>query len=249
MRPEPPEGPQRFPSSALDRALRGPGAHPPLERLAAAAGGELPAAETAAIEAHAAVCAACAAELDLARSFSGEPAEDADVRWVVERLRSDAARPAAPALADVLPMRRRPSPARFRAGTWAAAASVVLAAGLGIFALRDSRPPVLPERQAGDPVRGGEIVWTSPLGVVAEAPRRFSWEPVAGAAGYRIEILDVLGAAVATGEVREARWAPTEAQRAALESYVAYRVRLSALDAAGAELAGSVAELRVEPAP
>jgi hypothetical protein len=238
-----------IPISALEAALAGPGAHPPIERLAATAAGELLAAEAAAIEAHAATCAACGAELELARGFAAAPADDADVRWVVERLGAGAERAAgAPPLAKILPMRGPSAPAR-RWTVWAAAASVVLAAALGLTALRDARPPALPERPLKDVVRGGEIVWQTPTGALAEAPEIFAWEPVAGAARYRIEILDVLGARVAGAEVGEPRWAPSAAERVALESFVTYRVRLVALDPAGGEVAGSVTELRVEPAP
>ncbi len=242
---------RRIPIETLAGALRTGGACPEAERLVMAVAGELPAAERERLLAHAATCPACAAELELARGFERAPAaaEAADVAWVVEQLERRRRGEPAP-VARVLPMRPRravSSPGRWTA--WAAAAALALAVGLSFWAVRDGGGPGLPERSYQDALRGGSIAWATPLGTVAAAPFEISWEPVAGAAGYRVEILDVAGNPVLGATPDAPEWNLTETERARLETFVLYRVRVSALDASGRELAASeLADLRLEPA-
>lgn len=243
----------RIPSQTLEQALRPEGGCPPPERLAAAAASELPAAESESLLAHAAGCAACAAELDLARAFAAEPAASAgtDLAWVLGRLPERLSAPATAAVAKVLPMRPRPARRGFRPALWAAAASVLLAVALGLVALREARSPALPERPLEDVVRGGSIAWTTPLGVLAEAPAVLAWTAVDDPrlARYRVEILDVEERVIAGGESTEPRLSLSAGDRARLETFVGYRVRVVALDRSDRELAASPeAELRVEPA-
>ena len=240
----------RIPVEALAAALRAGAECPETERLVAAVAGELPAAERARLLAHAATCAACTAEVDLLGGFEREPdaAEAADVAWIVERLEQRRAAP--PATAKVLAMRpRRAAAGPGRWTLWAAAASLALAVGLSFYAVRDGRAPGLPEPPLEDVLRGGSIAWTTPLGTLAAAPAELAWQPVAGAAGYRVEVLDVAGRAVLEASTVAPRWALAEAERARLETFVLYRVRVAALAADGRELAASeAAELRLEPA-
>lgn len=236
----------RIPIETLDAALRaGEGCATP-ERIAAALAGELAEAERRALMAHAEGCAACAAEVALAREYFEAAASASEVEDVLARLPESpyAARP----MAKVLPMRSR-RPAAFRPATWAAAASVLLAVALGWVALRDRGPASLPDRPVTDVVRGGRIEITTSLGALSEAPATIAWREVAGAARYRVEILGVDGEPVAAAETTVPHWSVPSESRAALETFVAYRVRVVALDSAGAELAASpAAELRLEPA-
>lgn len=236
----------RIPVDALDAALRsGPGCATP-ERIAAAVAGELSEAERRALLAHAEGCAACAAEVALAREFFEVAEGAAGVEEVVARLPESpfASRP----LAKVLPMRPK-RPAALRPVAWAAAASVLLAVALGWVALHDRGPASLPDRPASDVVRGGRIEITTPLGVQAEAPAAIAWEEIRSAARYRVEILGVDGEPVAAADTTSPRWSLPGESRAALETLVSYRVRVVAFDAVGAELAASPdEELRLEPA-
>lgn len=238
----------RIPIDLLEKALRsGQGCGTP-ERIAAAVAGELEETEAAELLAHAESCAACAAELELARGFFAATTSGAEVDEVLRRLpgRLESAR----ATAKVLPMRRPSRPTAPRSVVWAAAASVLLAVALGLVALRPSGPAPLPDRPIEDVVRGGRIEITSSLGVRASAPESIAWSAVAGATRYRVEILGVDGEPVAAAEVVLPEWSLPESARSALETFVAYRVRVAALDTAGGELAVSPAtELRLEPAP
>jgi hypothetical protein len=241
---------RRIPIETLAEGLRAGAACPETERLVMAVAGELPAAERERLLAHAAACPACAAELELARGFERAPEaeETADVAWIVEQVERRR-REQAP-VAKVLPMRpRRAAGAPGRWTAWAAAAALALAVGLSFWAVRDGGGPGLPDRSYQDALRGGSIAWTTPLGTLAAAPSEISWEPVAGAASYRVEILDVAGRPVLDATPGAPEWNLTAAERTRLETFVLYRVRVSALDASGRELAASeLADLRLEPA-
>lgn len=141
------------------------------------------------LEAHADSCPACRAERELARAFdqgeAGAAAED--VEWVVARLRG------MPPGGRVVPLRRRQAaPAWVRL---AAAAALVVAAGLALFTAYDRPPglPGLPEPPRGGVVRGGEVEVEAPLGEIAEPPRELRWRPVDGAASYRVRLIAVDG--------------------------------------------------------
>lgn len=242
---------KRIPVDVLAQALR-PGAEcPEPERLIGAAAGELPGPERERILAHAAGCAACAAELELFASYRRQPAaeEAADLEWIAQRLAAAPVAGPAP-IAKVLPMRlRRTAGAPRRWTLWAAAASAVLAVGLSLWVVRDGVAPALPDRPAADVVRGGSIAWTTPLGTLPEAPVELAWEAVPGAARYRVEVVDVAGRTRLEATPEAPRWKLDGSERARFETFVLYRVRVSAFDAAGRELAASeAADLRLEPA-
>jgi hypothetical protein len=191
---------------------------PPPEAFLGEEQAAMTAEQRQALAAHAERCPACRAERELARAFdegaAGASAED--VEWVVARLRGEDAARQRPAAAAVQPAtaarvgstgtgdekgaggmqpRGRLVPLRRRAAApaWtrlAAAAALVVAAGLTLFAVYD-RPPALPEPPHGGVVRGGEVEVEAPLGDVAEPPRELRWRPVDGAIGYRVRLLAV----------------------------------------------------------
>ena len=146
------------------------------------------------LEAHAAHCPACAAERDLARDFdAGDEAAGVrpeDVAFVVSRL--EAASPVRTRDARVVafPGPRQTAPVPSRSRDWrrlAAAAVVILAAGLG-FQLFHPGPPPLPTPQTGGVVRGGEVEAISPMGEVAEVPAELRWTPRPEASSYRVRL-------------------------------------------------------------
>lgn len=223
----------------LARALaRGPEC-PPLERLAELVHGEVAAAERAALEAHAATCPACAAELELARAFD-PAAADAEEGAEIERVAASLAGGGAGARVLAFPGRRERragaagSPAWMR---WAAAALVLLGIGFAFQATRRSLPPDLIGPVDGDVVRGGELEAIAPLGEVAAVPTELAFEAVAGAARYRVELLDVAGKALWSAEVAIPPARLDEATRALLRPRASYGWRAVALAADGSELA------------
>jgi len=143
----------------------------------------------------------------------------------------------------------------------AAAAMLVLAAGLG-FQLMRPEPPALPAPEAGQAVRGATIEILSPLGELAEPPSELRWAPWNDAAGYRVRILEVDGTTLwqkrfpaaslaQPGTPIETASLPGEV-RARLQRAVTYRWTVEALGPASgldpARLAVSEpAEFRVRP--
>jgi hypothetical protein len=153
------------------------------------------------LEAHAAHCPACAAERDLARGFDAgaEGVRPEDVAFVVSRLEAASpVRKSVPAGARVVPFPGprqvappQAPPSRMR--DWrrlAAAAVVILAAGLGYQLFRPTAPP-LPVPPSGGVVRGGEVEAVSPVGEVAGIPAELRWTPRPEASSYRVRLAAV----------------------------------------------------------
>jgi hypothetical protein len=240
----------------LARALARGADCPPLERLVAAALGDLPAAESAPLLAHAEGCAACGAEVALASRCAAADTGSAAVEQVVERLRAAGGEQPpgrviefpgdAPRRGGERARTRRPAPAWTR---WAAAALLVAGVGLIWEARRTPAPPELPGPGTTDVVRGGELQVLAPVGEVIGAPAELSWRPVEAAAKYRVELADVGGESLGGGESTSARFAlpPELANR--LRERATYTWQVVAFDADGRELArSSRVEFTVRPA-
>lgn len=222
---------------------------------------------SAELRAHAAGCAACAAELALAGAFDATPrsaAEAQEIAWVVAQLQPMPAAAPAPVMARVLPMAphaaKRAKLARQSAGMslasrWAAAALVIVGLGLVFEWGHRSFAPALPDRTdalSSDVVRSGEVRLDAPVGVVevagiAELPA-FAWRPVAAAASYRVEVRDVAGDLIWQGTATGPTLAVPGELAAKLETLVTYRWNVTALDAAQSAIGHSaMASFRVEP--
>ena len=230
----------------LARALERTAVCPPLERLAAAALGDLDPAAAALVAEHARGCPACAAELALARGFEAEPAPSAEIDGVVDRLRGG--QPATGARVVEFRPRSAPRPAASRSYRWAAAAMLVLGLGLAWQATRSSLPPDLVGPGGSGVVRGGEIEPLSPIGETAGAPAEIVWTAVPGAARYRVELLDVAGDRLGGGETSATTFALSAELRARLLPRARYGWRVVALAADGSETARSeTVEFEVRP--
>ncbi len=135
------------------------------------------------------------------------------------------AAPAAPAGRLLrFPWRFSGAPALF-----AVAAALVLALGLAYQAGRGAGPPELPDRREESRVRGGAIDDLAPAGELDAPPGAFTWEPVAGAARYRLTLFAVDDRVLWEGEAA-APPAPLPAAVMPLSSAVTYGWRVEALD-------------------
>lgn len=240
-----------------------PGCPPPQAYLEAEAVSLSP-EERRALDEHAARCPACAAERDLARLFDAAP-QEADVRsddlgFVLARL--ERASPAASRTAGPRKLLPFPGPPRAEALPapksrpllrFAAAALLVIGAGLGYRAYQEMAP-ALPPPEPGGVVRGGEVEAVSPLGDLQEIPAELRWLPTMGAASYRVRLAAVDGSilwetVVPAAPARLPARLPADiASR--LHRAVVYTWTVEALDAAGARLASSEpVRFRVMPAP
>jgi hypothetical protein len=152
------------------------------------ADGALPADEQAAASAHVRACLSCQGELALLQAVTSpapRPGEAEIVRDGVGYLDKRAGEIMGAETAAQRP-RLRPSVPRL-----AAAAAVVLAVAGGLYLRRD-RAPALPGRVSEEDVtRSPAVVVRGPIGDQGEAPRRFEWVAVTGAARYRARLMEV----------------------------------------------------------
>ena len=131
----------------------------------------------------------------------------------------------------------------------AAAAALALALGLGAYVLRAPQPPPLPDRPAGGAVRGAAVTGLTPSGELDAAPAALAWEPVAGAARYRVTLLAPDDAVLWQDEMAGPP-APLPDAVMPVSSAVAYGWHVEALDSGGRPFARSErATFRVRPPP
>jgi hypothetical protein len=246
---------------------------PTPEEFAALALGDLETARAAALEAHAASCALCAAERELAREFvvaEVDRATEGDVAHIVAALETNlpvtSVRRATEGTVVAFPSTAA-SPATGRGNTvrtlnstwrrWrtplAAAAALTLAAGLfwqnrGTGGLEPLPPP-----QDGGPTRSA-VELLNPVGdqrvTAATPPARlvFRWRPVDGAATYRVELSDVTGRVLWNSEVVSPEANVPAALRESLTTRVRYLWTVTALDDRSQPLASSEpAAFRFQP--
>jgi hypothetical protein len=202
------------------------------------------------LESHAERCPACSAERDLAAAFASDAAvaAPADVDWVVARLRGGAASGNPVPRREVETSRSRPW------STWgrlAAAAVLVVAAGLAFQRLYPDMPALPPPPGGSDGVvRGGEVELVAPVGEVAAMPRELRWEAVPGASVYRVRLVTVDGTELWETRVSAPRAELPAEVTSRLRDAVSYRWEVEALAPGGAVAGRSIlARFRVAPAP
>ncbi len=161
------------------------------------------------IQRHLDACSRCRTELALLRSFEqDEPrrAELASVEWIESELE----RRSAEVIADSAAPATRPSVwDRIRAAVFAPAyrpafaiaAIVVLVVAAGsIYFRRGSETSVPYSGGQGTVWRSAQIAVLSPVGDLAAPPHEFRWEAIPGGATYRLELREVDGTALWTGD-------------------------------------------------
>ena len=225
---------------------------PPPEAFLEAELDALSPAERSRLESHADRCPACAAERDLARLFDAAPeaagVRQEDVEHVVSRL-------APPKSGRVVPFRaarpRSPGMPGMRNPVWgrlAAAAAVVLTAGLLYQTIGGPGAPSLPAPETGGVVRGGDLEALSPAGELGAMPEELRWTPREGARSYRVRLLAVDDTVLweETVSAPPARLPAEVAGR--LHEAVVYLWSVEALDGSGGRLAATEpVRFRVKP--
>ena len=225
---------------------------PPPEAYLEAESSALTPDERRRLDEHADRCPACAAERDLARLFDAGPEAPGlhgeDVDFVVSRLEAAAPAHATSPERKVIPFPAARKPAFRPLWRLAAAAVVVLAAGLAFHWVRPGAPPLPSLPEQGGVVRGGEVEAISPVGEQPEIPQELRWRPWPGASSYRVTLSAV------DDQVLWATTVPGSSVRlpsdvaAGLHRAVVYVWRVEALDASGRRLAASEpARFRARP--
>jgi hypothetical protein len=139
-------------------------------------------------KAHLAECPRCEAEFALWREFEeSTPTADegAAVQWIVSDLRRrQSSSTAKRAFAHNWVA------AFLRPSVLAAAASVLLAVGIGYMAL-EPEPPIARPESRGQVYRSEQIDVVAPVGEVTSPPRELSWSNVDGATRYDVQVLEI----------------------------------------------------------
>jgi hypothetical protein len=137
---------------------------------------------------HLAVCARCQAERALWQEFTDSvpsPGDGAAVQWIAAEVRRR--RAAAGPKRKVVWGRWLSPAASFR---WAAAAAaIVLAAGIGYLAW--DREPALSSTSGDAVYRSARVEAIAPMGDLQGAPRELSWVAVRQAVRYDVRVLEV----------------------------------------------------------
>lgn len=217
---------------------------PPPEAYLEAEAGALTPEQRRALDEHAERCPACAAERDLARLFDAAPGEvdvrSEDLDFVVSRLEEASPVQSKPnVVAFPGPRREQAPPTRSSRSflRFAAAALLVIGAGLGYRALQ-APDPALPPPELGV-TRGSEVEAVAPVGDVAEIPAELRWVLVEGATSYRVRITAVDGSVFWESTVPAPPAVLPAEVASRLHRAVLYTWTVEALGPGGARLASS----------
>lgn len=164
--------------------------------------------------AHAEVCALCAADRDLARSFARETGE------LVESL---------PAT-EPSPAQTSPESRPLRQGLLALAATVLLGFA-GLVWVRTSAPelPPVDAPGTGDAMRSGtDITLVAPVGTIDGLPERLDWNSSVDGVEFQVSVQRVDGSMVFERRTSVPELVLSAAERSALEHDVTYRWSVTA---------------------
>lgn len=186
---------------------------------------------------HLESCAHCRAELELLRTFYAPPRpEEAEaVRQVAGRLQT-------PREHMGTPLRPHRSLLQFRwlSGAVMAAAALLLVTALGLQLRHRSAPRLAATNSPEDNVfRSGRLAVVAPAGDLSSAPEQIQWQSVAGAAQYRVRLLEVDHAPLWTDSTSQVQLAIPAAVRAEIVPSKPLFVEVTAFDSAGHKLAES----------
>jgi hypothetical protein len=221
-----------------------------LDELAALADASLAAPSRAQVAVHVASCERCEVELLLLKEFesaSPRPEEEETVEWIVARLRRRFRE------ARVAAVKGLPDPHEEEEGSWrrllqmrpVSAIGFALAAAMLLLAvnveLREEREPSLPRQiEQGAPVfRSDAMELRGPAGDLDRPPAELRWEPVAAAATYSVEVMEVDRSPVWEAKVPQSAVALPETVRARLVPGKPLLWQVVAKDAAGKTIATS----------
>jgi len=221
-----------------------------LEELSALLDAALPAPSRARVAVHVAACERCEMELALLKEFESaapRPEEEATVDWIVGRLRRRFREARAGSVRAV------PDAHEEEEGFWQRVFRIrpVSALGFGLAAAmllvavnlewREGREPGLPPHiDESTPVfRSNGVELRGPAGDLDRAPAELRWEPVAAAASYSVEVMEVDRARVWHANVAQSQVALPEPVRARLAPGKPLLWQVVAKDADGKTIATS----------
>lgn len=191
---------------------------------------------------HVAGCPHCQAELAMMRSFeSSAPLdnEGAAVAWIAAQLQRAQGMPASPTVA--LPWWR----SLFKLPYLVATAALVLVLGLGFsiyISDRQDHSVLTAGNQQHQIMRSGSVRLTAPSGELDQIPQEFHWEAFPGATSYSIQLLEVDGSVLWSGQAEQNVLKVGPELRNKIQPGKRLLWKVAALDSAGKLVAASSQE-------
>jgi len=190
--------------------------------------------------AHLAGCAHCQTELAMLKNFEqSTPSADegAAVAWIAAQLERQQNAPVAQQKATRVPFWRTMFRVPYLAG--AAALAAVLIVGIALYHGNPDVPGKINPALGNGQFRSGAIHLVSPIADQNSAPAEFRWDAVHGASSYTVELKDVAGITLASGKSTQNMLPVTPEMRADMVSGKPLKWKVTAMDAAGTEIANS----------
>ncbi len=192
---------------------------------------------------HLAGCAHCQTELTMLKSFeqsTPSASEGAAVAWIAAQLERQQNAPVAQQKIARVPFWRTMFRVPYLAG--AAALVAVLILGVSLYNRDSDGPGKLNSGIGSGQFRSGAIHLVSPVSDMPQVPTEFRWDAVPGASSYSVELKDVAGVTLASAKSSQNVLPVTPEMKANMISGKPLKWKVTALDAAGKEIANSGAE-------
>jgi hypothetical protein len=193
--------------------------------------------------AHLAGCAHCQTELAMLKNFEqSTPSADegAAVAWIAAQLQRQQNAPVAQQKVVTVSFWRTMFRVPYLAG--AAALAAVLIFGFSLYHGNSDGPGKINPSLGSGTFRSGSIHLVSPIADQSSAPTEFQWNAVQGASSYTVELKDVAGITLATAKSSQDFLQVTPEMKANMVSGKPLKWKVTALDAAGNEIANSSME-------
>jgi hypothetical protein len=189
---------------------------------------------------HLASCAHCQTELAMLKNFeqsTPSASEGAAVAWIAAQLERQQNAPVAQQKVARVPFWRTMFRVPYLAG--AAALAAVLIVGISLYHGNPDGPGKINPGLGNGQFRSGAIHLVSPVSDVPQAPTEFRWDAVQGASSYSLELKDVAGITLASAKSAQNFLPATPEMKANMLSGKPLKWKVTALDAAGNQIANS----------
>jgi hypothetical protein len=192
---------------------------------------------------HLAGCAHCQTELAMLKNFeqsTPSASEGAAVAWIAAQLERQQSAPVAQQKVATIPFWRTMFRIPYMAG--AAALAAVLIFGISLYHGNSDGPGRINPGIGSGQFRSGAIHLVSPIAEQNAVPAEFHWDAVQGASSYSVELKDVAGITLATAKSTQNVLPVTPELKANMISGKPLKWKVTAMDAAGTEIANSSTE-------
>jgi hypothetical protein len=195
--------------------------------------------------AHLALCAHCQTELAMLKSFEqSTPSADegAAVAWITAQLERRQTASASQQKIIRVPFWRTIFRVPYMAGAAVLAAVLIFGIGISLYHGNSDGPGKVNPGLGSGNFRSGSIHLVSPIADQNNAPAEFRWDAIAGAGSYSVELKDVAGITLASATSPQNVLPVTPEMKANMLSGKPLKWKVTALDAAGKEIANSSTE-------